>query len=609
MSLRAPGIQPFVIVSDEAKFAAQLSCVLARPGSYVPVIDPPRMTRDDRDAEVIRRNNAIARSRAKNIIIGEMSDEARIALLAQLPKRRCRIVRAPNDVSDLATDPELLGREPLRWGSDRIGIGTLKAMLERRPIVFTDEPSPKKSIAAKDHLVVCEMGEPLSEVIAANYAYALGAGLTLVPAVPEEISTEILETYYGLQDPGDTSPSDRLSMLRQRVLDCCSGVVAPVRGSITFISRKLPFGIAFPEVPCTHLFSYPDLGSAVVTGLSAGHPDTPGVEIAVLVDPGTTPAPEIAVTAKRLGERRVFVRGYSEQGATVRSITEAVELFPYDLLMFATHCGDADGYRWTYEFKDYEGIQRTLVVDIAVGIAGTDENEMVNVMQFMRFHSLDGANWADPKEKAKLKVGSAIRFFVDELNREGEKLQPTKKETVDRVTGSAAMKMFDHNYIAVLRNLANNGAPIIINNACVSWHELAARFAFAGCRAYLGTLYPVMPSEADAVVVNLIEKQSDKWLPHALWSAQNAAYKDSPRRPYIMTGVYTQKFRFGSSDAPQRILREMQEAHKSWTNRRAVLEAQPGISATVRKTTGSFVTYYEREIRAFAKRWFPNAGK
>jgi hypothetical protein len=36
-----------------------------------------------------------------------------------------------------------------------------------------------------DHLVVCEDGDELAQVIAANCAFALNAGLQLIPAIDE----------------------------------------------------------------------------------------------------------------------------------------------------------------------------------------------------------------------------------------------------------------------------------------------------------------------------------------------------------------------------------------------------------------------------------------
>ena len=92
-----------------------------------------------------------------------------------------------------------------------------------------------------------------------------------------------------------------------------------------------------------------------------------------------------------------------------------IELFPYDLLIIATHCGDVSGYRWTYKFEDSECYRRTLVVDIALGIGQTDERDILNVTQFMCFVSLDNVDWTDRKAKAELYVGNAIRDFMERV--------------------------------------------------------------------------------------------------------------------------------------------------------------------------------------------------
>ena len=121
------------------------------------------------------------------------------------------------------------------------------------------------------------------------------------------------------------------------------------------------------------------MGLAVINGLAAEQAGSPGVNVAVLIDPQTTssgagePAGEILPAARELARRGTFVRVHSERGAEVTEVTNTVELYPYDLLVFSTHCGDSDGYRWTYEFVDSEGIERTLVVDIALGIGRTEE--------------------------------------------------------------------------------------------------------------------------------------------------------------------------------------------------------------------------------------------
>jgi hypothetical protein len=292
-------------------------------------------------------------------------------------------------------------------------------------------------------------------------------------------------------------------------------IPVPQNGSITFFCRDHPYGFGFSEVPSTHLFTYPDLGIAVIHGFAAEQPGARGVQVATLVDPGTADASEIDAAATSLSERGKFVRVYRGPRADVRSVNDMMELFPYDLLLIATHCGDSDGYRQTYEFTDSEGHKRTLVVDVALGIGRTDDNDMLQVTQFQRFVSLDGVDWNDPQKKNKLYVGMAMRDYNRLMEGPNGPL-PTKSETVGRVVGSAAMKMFDNNLIALPRTLAAESTPIIINNACVSWHRLAGNFMFGGARAYVGTLVPVLPVEAQDIVTRVLKKHFGKALAHAL---------------------------------------------------------------------------------------------
>ena len=100
--MKCPTLTPTLVIADDARLAAQISCVLARPGSYVPVVDGPRMTRPDRDAEVIRRNNAAARVKADSIILAGLPDDAASAILGRLPTKRVMRVATSGDVQALS---------------------------------------------------------------------------------------------------------------------------------------------------------------------------------------------------------------------------------------------------------------------------------------------------------------------------------------------------------------------------------------------------------------------------------------------------------------------------------------------------------------------------
>ena len=579
----------------DAQLAAQLSCVFSRPGAYLPVIDGPRMAREDRDAEVTRRNNAVVRANAVDVLYAGLPAEADAALERYLQLLKPRRIKLASELHTLAKETGR-AQAPLPWGQERIGLGLLTALRAGKLIEFTLEASPAMPLQPKsDHLVVCEAGEALSEVIAANYAFALRAGLCIIPERPKHETRDVLEAFYSLYDNRDMSPTEQLRELAAKLRALCGDIALPAHGSITFVTDGMPYGFAFPEVPSTHLFKYPDLGLAIINGFAAEQPKTRGTNVAVLVDPLQADAPEIDAAADLLAKRGMFVRGQRGLGATVYEISRVIELYPYDLLVLSTHCGDAQGYRWTYKFTDSDGRDRILVVDIAVGIGDPrrSKEDKVEVTTFERFHALDGVYWDDPDRLEKVDVGRALLDYAQRTK--ADELEPVLKENIPRVAESAALSMHDYNYLALPHSLADNSSPIIIANACASWRELAQRFTFANARAYVGTLFPIATTEAHDVVIGALGKHFEKALPHAFWSAQNDVYGNSARRPYIVTGVYPQRLRVTAEDTPSRIYRQMHSALRYWRRRVANGQSEGQDESRAR----DFIEFYAREIRNF----------
>jgi len=572
-------------------------------------MDGPRLTRPDRNAETIRRIKAIARIRPKQVLFANLAADQQQALLELMPTRLRSIVRVIDTADAVSGSSDRLSdSEPLVWGSERLGVGLLTALTQKCDLRFVDGAPTTTYLRPKwEHLVVCEQDEPLSEVIAANYAYSLRAGLYLMPTPDPEMAEAILETYYAVYDTKGSNPSETLREQQRRLRDLCGPLPLNDCQSLTFISRQLPYGIAFPERPSTHLSTYPDLGLTTVNGFVAEQPEMPGTLVSVLIDPETTEAREITAASELLPRRGSFVRGYSGPGANVGAVADVVELFPYDLLLIATHCGDAGGDRCTYEFRDSEGHDRILVVDHVTTFArdpftAPDEEDLISVTQFMRPVSLDGVSWNDPDKSSKVYVGAALNDLLERTRGAAEPLHPTHREKVGRVPGSAALAMYDgKNYLAIPHTIADEGIPIIINNACSSWHRLSGTFLSGGARAYVGTLFPVMSGEAAQVVTLLFGKYFGKPLPYALWAAQKDTYtNEQTRRPYAMLGVYPQRLRCNEIDAPKRIARRLAMALAAW---KKVLLTLPESEQQKARSIRHKVRYYEQELGTFLKNW------
>src|SRR5258708_6062440 len=137
MAIRRPILSQTLVIADDARLAAWASCALAQAGTYLPVIDGPRMTRPDSPAELTRRSNAAGRAKPDRIILTGISDETYDAMMRGFaPGLRGQMHRI-TDGAEFETSSQ---REPpLAWGCDRIGIGVLKALRAQSGIVFSDE--------------------------------------------------------------------------------------------------------------------------------------------------------------------------------------------------------------------------------------------------------------------------------------------------------------------------------------------------------------------------------------------------------------------------------------------------------------------------------------
>jgi hypothetical protein len=446
------------------------------------------------------------------------------------------------------------------------------------------------------HLVVCEDDDDLAQVIAANYAYAIGAGMCLIPSVPKEDAESILESFYSAHDNRAVSPTTVLTDLKH-LLRARAGIIdLPTNGIITFVTRHIPWGFAFPELPTTHLFSYPNLGIGLLNGVLAEQPSQPGTRVATVIDPGGVDSREVTTALEELTDRGVLSIALRKRTATVHRVAHVIEHFPYDLLLISTHCGDADGWRWTYEFTDSQSHQRRLVVDIAIGVEVVPGQDDLRVQQYEYFVSLDGVSWNDPRKRDKVYIGTAMIDYM--ALRRSDSIEPVKKEDIPRVPGSMALKMADHNYLAMPQSLASSGSPIVINNACTSLHRLAATFMFAGARAYVGTLITVLDAEAQEVVQRLFGKYIDESLSVALWRAQNDVAGNGVRRPYVMIGCHFQKIRPTEGDHTRYVLDSLKAALSDWNHK---LETEPQLSDQAKRTIAHTIKNLDTDIRVFGR--------
>lgn len=578
-------------MSDDPRLLAEVSALVAKKGCYIPVLDGPRVKRPDAEAEVIRRNNAVARSKAKKIVIAALPDDTVSMFESRFPKEMVVRVTQANQVNSRMLGTAVRSGPPLTWGRNNIGIGLLKALRQKTPIVFTDDVIEEHIVKPEQgHLIICENDDEHAQVIAANYAYSLEAGLLVVNSISKSEAASICEAFYGAYDRRDLPFREVLQELRDRLRELIGDVPLNNVTGITFISKEVPWGFAFPEVPTTHLFSYPDLGISIINAMAAEQNASRPLRVAAVIDPATVPSTEVEKVAITLAKRGMLVRGYRGRNANVNDVSRMLELLPYDFLLIATHCGDSGGWRETYEFQDSIGRQHRLVIDTALGVSSVPAREKLEVVFFQRFVSLDGVDWEDKEGLKNLPIGTAMDDFY---RLPPEERQATHREKIDRVVSSAALAMHDGNLLMLPKAVADNLSPIILNNACTSWHRLASTFVFANARAYIGTLFPVVGAEAEEIAFRLTDKYFGKPLAVALWHAQNDVYGDGIRRPYIMVGVHYQQLKSSYEDVRKHLRNRLTKSLHYWSSRLATIDKT---NENMTMTIKSYVEFLHDEL-------------
>lgn len=397
--LTVPSFESAVLLTDDPLLAAKISALFTRPGRYLPVMDGPRMLRPDADNEVARRRNAMVMTGARQVLMGGLPASA---IAGTRPGwKNCSVSDRYDDHAQSLRGVVKRPTDTLVWGPDNLGVGLYQARLARQEFHPDLDISPALNVVvAGTHLLVaCERGDLLAEVVASNPAFACAASFAVFPELPRSDREDWLEELYALGQGGDVT--GRFSDLALRARGHL-GLDLTRYKAILFVTAGFPWGIAVPEVANTHMYRYPDFGRAVVEGLWSSQTASRSARTALLVDPQTVEGSEIPVINQALLQNGTLTRVVRGPAATQTRVQFLLDLLPHDIIVLSSHAGDTPGERITYEYPDADERRRKLVVDRALGIGYDAFEDLFRVMEYHRFHSLDGVDWRDMAGKKAL---------------------------------------------------------------------------------------------------------------------------------------------------------------------------------------------------------------
>jgi hypothetical protein len=536
-----PKLLPNLLIGSDPKLLAPVISALAKKRCYLTVFNEAQPPSAD---EIIWRHAIEVKMNPKQVIFVD-TDKSFIKKL-KISSDKIIEIKFLDDLYQSDLSPELRNLEYFDWGQKNIAIGLLLALREGKVLrLIAGGPNATEVPTQSGHFVVCEGEEEFLTLQAANYAYSIGAGLKIIPSYPIKKSREILERLYSSDERSEwqtESPTTIIGNVATEMRQIIGAIPSNV-DSLTFITSRVPWGLGFPEKPTTHLFAETDLGLQIMLGVLHEQKNTPGIQVLAVIEPGQVKASEVDFVIQEMYLKKTLIREYQGPHASLEIITDVIELLPYDLLYISSHCKDAGGWRHTYNFEDSKGVAHELITEVAASPIPITGSDVVSITIAQHPIMLNGIDLDEPGFKT-----AEVEAILDEwralTDPNNPILEPTSTIEIKRVRGVPAISLYNNQqFLWSPFRLASHNAPIVINNACVSWHKLAQTCTLMNARSYLGTLFPVSETEVDEITKLLFKRYFGRPLSVALWHAQNKVYGSSSRRPYILSGTHFQRLR------------------------------------------------------------------
>lgn len=588
---RVPPFESCALVTDDAVLAARVSSLFRRD-RYFSVLDGPRMGRSDADNEVTRRLHALSLTKARHVLLGGLPDEALEAM--RRGWRKASIAKGFDDVVQGLRGVVKRPARVLPWGKANLGVGLYLARLEGKELGEGLESSPRQAfVSAGTHmLVACERGDDMAEVTAGNLAFACNASFAVFDELGEQAREDWLEELYALGEGGDVT--GRFNDLAQRAKSHLGDVDGDRFKTVLFVTAGFPWGIAFRDKAASHMYRYPDFGRAVVEGLWASQSAARSARTALLLDPQQVQGSEISTINHALLKNGTLTRVATGPAASSLRVQFMLDLVPFDVIVLSSHAGDAPGERVTYEYPDAEGRQRRLTVDRAMGFSYDRVEDMVQVMQYHRFHELDGVDWRDRAAKEALPVGTAMTTWGTPGGAVDREDWIVERQPLPRVQGSMAIMLHDGPWLFASHGFPAESVPLVMNNSCWSWHELSQRMTFAGARGYIGCLFPITDAEAQDIGAAVFGRYIGQDLAVALAEAQEDVYGSSARRPYVLVGLPFVSVRPNTERSVSFMNKSYLDAIQHWSDR-----ARTSPHEDVRRNAKRFGAFLIEDLQAW----------
>lgn len=535
----------FCIVNrDDVLLSAIISSYVFIEGKYTLMFEFPMATteKDDFD-EDIEDEHVITRSRSKifNIKLKNILNRiggCKYLILAGLTSNQKSFLSFLDDynVIELTTIEEadvLLGcivqkENSVLCSKEDILLGLFNAS-KNNAVLKIDDNAPKIVCqnSSVGGLIVIENIEKVSTVIAVNYALASYADIAVV--APPEITARGIKNLIEKWQDGDVNAFNDLSAA---IYSCVEDINFVLYNYATFFTIGAPYSLVLNNViPFSHVHFYRNPDFLIFnTFYFESHERT---NAAVVFSPKEFKDEEIDHIIKTMQKNNYFVKELLGKDASVYQIDNHVKEFPFDLLHVCSHGGEAWGYSVKKQFTDRNGDVHVIEFDEVVSFAPSGKESLIPVTIKMMPRIFNDLVWGSTAFVNK----KFPHYIFTDMHKELKNIEAKDRRRKEIIPYSSVIKCSDFHYQGMFNILAACHSPVIFNNTCWSWSDIANSFLEVGARFYIGTLWDVDNIVAKKTAELFYDYISSETIVNSLYKSLEYTKGNKNENIYIMWGL------------------------------------------------------------------------
>jgi hypothetical protein len=553
-----------VCITDDYILGCLISSYFNQSNEFFVIAEPPRMDRLDASNEVIRINNVIAKLKPNYLIFANLSTKEKEALKPYIPKQIIIEISREEDIDEKLSLLGIKFNGELTCRRSDVLFGLLLAKREQKKLKIS-ESAQQLSVGPllqynKEHILVTEEANDISNVIAINYAFAIDSSLFIAPSATREEVESVENKLKSITSSNARPIFNEINEIFKRKIGSVDFFKFKCA---TFITEGLPYGLGIKNViPICHILRYPNLGQFLFNNIYYENINY-NFGSALIFSPLEFPDEETNHLIQKFSLLNFFTKLLIKEKASFENFEDYTANFPYDILHICSHGGEVDGYYTIEKFKDRYGKIHIIEYEEAVGFSTVDENNKIKTIQMEFFKKFDGYEWGSEELKEK-KFDYAIEDWV--LNHQ-KKIKPIeiKRTKIDRlIEGSFGIRCYGSFHPGAFHYIANLNNPVIFNNSCVSWFRMGNNFIFAGARCYIGTLWKVLNSVAVEFAKTFYDSIKSKPLLLAFWESNKTINQENYQNIYIFWGTHFSTLQPPPKNSIERIIDNIMIALFLW---------------------------------------------